>query len=640
MKTKFSRRAKSAVSILLTLCMILSVFTIAISSASAATAEDESVGATTWHDAWQTASATNFTMYFDNSLTQWESVKFKIGRNWAYDKDEKGYSIYDMTLVPGTNYIYSVTVESWSKYNDFYFVNGGTAGWHENSSVRNSDSQYTAFTTPMNFNLADSNFGNTFMFVGDESTVGTAAAPHETGVTGITGKGTVNSIDPTNNPPSSTNGSYFKNIYKENVTVAANDHATITAAYTYGDGGSLTNGLSSGDSKVLSGSTVTVTVVPEAGYVLTGITVTSANNAASTTLSNSGDSTFVTGRSTSIITATVSPATPQYCITGNYLNPEWGSPYLFYNETTGKYDTVRSVTTPTGTDNWFNTWQDNYVIGDSTGTTGVYSLTFKVKDDYEYNPKLCIYLKDVGQKAYIYNGTPYNTTSNDLTVPDAGIADNLYAYDLAASNAGGSLVLKPGQTYTITIDQTQCYDSTSPYGKITITTTDAYVDTVAKKKNYNATDRQYDSASDAAVSIGTASSSPYHGTKSGFTSRLTATEVNNNYTFTGWYDNAECTGTAVSTSKTYDVVNPGNSVTYYALFTQAMPTDYNVAITNQGGTISLTGGVDATGTSDSTAYAGATVGLKIENIDQVFLLLFGWFYGGIENRIKRSVKTC
>ena len=47
MKTKFSRRAKSAVSILLTLCMILSVFTIAISSASAATAEDESVGADT-----------------------------------------------------------------------------------------------------------------------------------------------------------------------------------------------------------------------------------------------------------------------------------------------------------------------------------------------------------------------------------------------------------------------------------------------------------------------------------------------------------------------------------------------------------------------------------------------------------------
>lgn len=615
MKTKFSRRAKSVVSILLTLCMVLSVFTIAISSASAATAEDESVGATTWHDAWQTVSATNFTMYFDNSLTQWESVKFKIGRNWKYDSDAIGYSIYDMTLVPGTDYIYSVTVDSWSKYNDFYFVNGGTAGWHNNSSVRNSDSQYTAFTTPMNFNLADSNFGKTFMFVGDESTVGTAAAPHETGVTGITGKGTVNSIDPTNNPPSSTNGSYFKNIYKENVTVAANDHATVTAAYTYGDGGSLTNGQSSGDSKVLSGSTVTVTVEPEAGYVLTGITVTSANNAASTTLSNSGDSTFVTGRSTSTITATVSPATPQYCITGNYLNPEWGSPYLFYNETTGKYDTVRSVTTPTGTDNWFNTWQDNYVIGDSTGTTGVYSLTFKVKDDYEYNPKLCIYLKDVGQKAYIYNGTPYNTTSNDLTVPDAGIADNLYAYDLAASNAGGSLVLKPGQTYTITIDQTQCYDSTSPYGKITITTTDAYVDTVAKKKNYNATDRQYDSASDAAVSIGTASSSPYHGTKSGFTSRLTATEVNNNYTFTGWYDNAECTGTAVSTSKTYDVVNPGNSVTYYALFTQAMPTDYNVAITNQGGTISLTGGVDATGTSDSTAYAGATVGLKIENID-------------------------
>ena len=123
MKTKFSRRAKSAVSILLTLCMILSVFTIAISSASAATAEDESVGATTWHTNWQQDKVSAVTVYFDNSLAQWENVKFKIGRHFTYGKESIGYTIYDMTLVEGTQYIYSATISNYQYYTDFYFVN-------------------------------------------------------------------------------------------------------------------------------------------------------------------------------------------------------------------------------------------------------------------------------------------------------------------------------------------------------------------------------------------------------------------------------------------------------------------------------------------------------------------------------------
>ena len=76
MKTKFSRRAKSVVSILLTLCMVLSVFTIAISSASAATAEDESVGADTTY------------YYMGNGVTgaEWGSGKAftSLGDNFYY----------------------------------------------------------------------------------------------------------------------------------------------------------------------------------------------------------------------------------------------------------------------------------------------------------------------------------------------------------------------------------------------------------------------------------------------------------------------------------------------------------------------------------------------------------------------------
>ena len=70
MKTKIGRRAKSALSILLTLCMILSVFTVGIASASAATADSEEVGASDLGTVW-----------FDNSVTKWSNVYCFVGKS-------------------------------------------------------------------------------------------------------------------------------------------------------------------------------------------------------------------------------------------------------------------------------------------------------------------------------------------------------------------------------------------------------------------------------------------------------------------------------------------------------------------------------------------------------------------------------
>ena len=590
MKTKFSRRAKSAVSILLTLCMILSVFTIAISSASAATAEDESVG--------KSDGIYYKRLYFGVPISWTDS----FSHLYAAAKQTNGFCVIlgELTESTAGSRLYVNTTNpnikghsSWGTENAYFFATNTsftTGVGYDNSDITSAviyDTGVSALEIVDELNNSDNNY---FFY-------------------STTGATTGGAIEKKYNNYGSQ--SYLANtsetFFKQSVSCSAGGSATVASwdfnNFVAASGDNTVKANSSGSEVYsIAGSKVTVTASANDGYVFEGFY---SDSSYSTPITSGVSGNVYTYNSKEVKTVYVKFELnePKFCLVGNDLEA------ILVN------GTVPEIVPGQGAYN--NEWQPKFVIGNSTGTAGVYSFTFTVKEkaQYAWDVQVGIRHYDDGQKGFIYNDEPYNVASADLIVPDAGISDGLYAYDLAASSGGGSLFLKQGQTYTITIDQTQRYNSSSPYGKITITTTDAYVDTVAKKKNYNATDRQYDSASDAAVSIGTASSSPYHGTKSGFTSTLTATVVNNNYTFTGWYDNAECTGTAVSTSKTYDVVNPGNSVTYYALFTQAMPTDYNVAITDPGGTISLTGGVASTGTSAFTAYAGATVGLKIENID-------------------------
>ncbi|MEE3491376.1 InlB B-repeat-containing protein [Ruminococcus sp.] len=313
--------------------------------------------------------------------------------------------------------------------------------------------------------------------------------------------------------------------------------------------------------------------------------------------------------------ATLTVYEPEYCLVGNDIRDQ----AFLIN------DLVPSTTTPTGTNNWFNTWQESFAVNTTTETPGVYKITFKVKDDYEWSPDVEIYQKSGSsgnQRGFILNGSAYNiSTHGDINVTDAGIdwSANLYAYPLGTP-AGGALLLKKGQTYTITIDQTQSYDSSSPYGKIKIETGDIFAETAAKKQTFNATDRDYDAVSDAADTVGTASSSPVHSTKPSMTSTLTATEVNPGYEFIGWYkDNPTCSGSpdidasACSVSgNTYTTsVTLSSSAKYYALFKQTQPTEYTITVNQPSyGEITLTGGVDSTSTNPTTAYQGATVSLN------------------------------
>ena len=702
MKTKFSRRAKSAVSILLTLCMILSVFTIAISSASAATAEDESVGADTTYyymgdgvDGAAWASGKEFTSLGDNFyyIEKDASGDFKITESASsYDvqyttidnscgdltldgggsnniTDAKDSTHYIMFFKSGNvNKIWSVSknpstyqyFKTWadalingngqeSRYGKVFF-NNAEANWTGNIYlVIGHDTwlrvhKMTALdgTDLYNYNLTDSGgfkgakyytFFSTSSELSNDYPSGTSKqkklyelmADESDKITNVstgyvlqsgssvhfqntsyiypykpTAAGSYQAFE--FEQSTSSPGSYFNKTQTVNVyTNGASDSSGGSVSYSgyriKSDGTSTA--LTSAENFPALTSEFTITATPATNFTFDGF-YSDASLTQKITTGVSGNAYTYTVEDTKTVYANFVLDTPLFCLVGNDIRDD-----AF---------TINGVTpakvTPDSDHNWFNTWQPAFAVN-NTVSSGVYSITFTVKEDFQWQADVGIMNRTDGQRAFYYDGREYNTAGDNIDVPDAGISDGLYVYPLAELSPGGSLNLKKGQTYTITIDQTKRLNADAPWGKITIEAKDAYVDTVAKKIAYNPTERRYDAVSDAAKTIGTVSSEPYHGTKGNFTSTLTATKVNNNYTFTGWFTNEECTGEPVSTLATYNVENPADSVTYYALFTQTAPTtDYEVNIsTPPGGVVELTGGVDSS--SPAKAYPGATVGVSL-----------------------------
>lgn len=670
MKTNLRQKAKSALSILLTLCMIFSVLTVGIASTSAAEIDNASVGSynvnakiyvekpSSWTNvsvivgksdystAYKMTKITGTNLYYKsvtwNGATEvgfmdadWgaeSNASQKISDRWG-GVSNKTSIIGDSDWKYESGNTYRVTI-SGSTPTSTYYSNGysdlnktltiRTAYSENGDSYSSTTTKYGTFSASSAYKLtADGTSGassvsqtnGTGSLITVKTNTATITQTANTGYTFVgwktslssTGSGVSSTYSFTNSGSDATVYAYYK---KTKTTLATPTNVKINTVSTYAvnAGDSSTTTLTwTGDSNA-SGYTIykdgtqvgTTSGASSTSYTLTNATASAGVYTVQATTTNTAtyeDSAISTS------SATLTVYEPVYSLSGNIINYE---ALTIGGSTPAK-------TTPTYPDTWFNQYQSTYAINNTTGTAGVYSLTFKVKEDYQWTPYVCIANSSNEQKAFIYNGTAYNTaTLGDLEVPDAGISSGLYLYPLASENAGGSLQLKAGQTYTITIDQRERFDSSSPYGKVTITATDAYVDAVAKKMAYNPTNRDYDSVSDAANTIGTATAVPYHGTKGNFTSTLTATVVNSNYSFTGWYDNADCTGTAVSTSATYNVENPANSVSYYALFTQSTPTDYAITVTQPGnsGTITFTGGVDATGTSSTTAYQGATVSMS------------------------------
>lgn len=676
MKTNLRQKAKSALSILLTLCMIFSVLTVGIASTSAAEVDNANTGASDLGTVW-----------FDNSITKWDNVYCFVGKS--------GYvRAYKLDAISGNSTVFSKYIGGFTDRTALFFASAAS------STMTNGTTSYSITTSKSTLtsgsytaNISEGSDDGSLFYVKSatnnstlyrQTTKYVLASGDSEGSSGLSTSSWSNTADVMNYNGSSYSITY-ENVAAGSYAVAVVKYNDWNTSYKYSAAGTGTgctlsdNGGNDHNLKItttaLSDITITLTssnkinvtatvkkISTPTNVKINDVTASSVNASSSTSstmswtaVSGAGsyeiykDGTQVgtsTTTSYSITNSTAnagsytvkavpsdtgyltsdasSPATltvyePQYCIVGNHVG--WGA-YLIDTNNDGQYETF-TPTDPTGTDNWFSTWQDDLVINNPTATPGVYSFTFKTKEkeDYDWDGfngiSLCIYLKDVGQKAFVLNGNVYNTSAHgDITITDAGIkdSDNLYAYDLAATTPGGSLKLKRGQTYTITIDQTKQYNSSSPYGKITITASDVFADVAAKKQVFNATSGSYESAVNCEASIGTASAQPVHNAGS-LSTTLTATVANANYDFYGWYTNADCTGTpAIAASactksdNTYTTsVTISETTEYYALFKQKQPSQYyTVTLTQPSyGTISTTGGV-----SGDQAYQGATVSLN------------------------------
>lgn len=586
MKTKIGRRAKSALAILLTLCMVFSVFTVGIASVGAATADSESVGASFRNTA---------RVYFDNSKTNWSAVylvygKDKYNDNWYYSTQ--------MAQISGTNLYYCNPSNDWSGNggNNLFFVDGTEETLPSGTKDFWADKRknFSHYTNTLDMSLSEN---TSYLFVPTNGTNNTGFSNSAS----ITDYSSLNKDLTIKSMYSSDGGS----TYAESTSTKYGTFSATNAVKMSGNGTSTASSISqtNGSATLSTARTNTATISQES----TSYRFMGWKESADTTGSDltTGTYSFTNTGSAKTVYAYYTTYEPLYSLSGNV---DKGSIKIG--------DTVITPTAPSGSASYWNTWQDQLVIGNPTATPGVYTLTFTANEDAERtgNPDVGLMTKTNGQKAFIYNGTAYNTSNSDLTVPDSGISSGLYVNNLG-NPAGGSLVLKRGQTYTITIDQTQRYnnDSSYPRGKITITTTDVFADVAAKKQAFNATNGEYADVANAESSIGTASAQPVHNAGS-LSTELTAVVANNNYEFVGWFNNAACTGdpaiaasACVKNGNTYTKQVTINKTTeYYALFRQKMPTQYTVTLTQPDyGEISTTGGV-----SGNKAYQGATVSLK------------------------------
>lgn len=680
MKSIIKRRAKSALAILLTLCMVMSVFTIGVVSASAATDNSEGVG-----------DNKNFTknsyFYVKNQAVDGWDANLWVSDSGVDIKLVSGDATYNMSLYDGTpgddDAVYRAKITTAGTYYGakFHRYNGSddwgnpTENWFKTTAgnymggtevAGNTGADYTLSYYAPRVNTA------TLTIPGAISGTGTSNNPYvllkgksytpslymETDDCGATGfvwqtsstysessttsstatadsenskayhTASLTAITPTAASSSNTALTYYTWCYQSakatahsstsksatvyykvvdqltkptwtstsvsankgsSVTLTVNNHDTIK-----GQDSGVTYELYKGSTKMTSGYTYN-----NGAFTINNVT---ANASYSVLAKASTGSNYIDSVKSGAATVTVYE--PTYCLVGNVDD-----------STIIKGGSVITPTAPSGSNSYWNTWQDQLIVNETTATPGVYRITVKINEEGRRDTaNIGLYLNGSGQKAFRLGSTNYNTSGKDLTITDDGIddSDNLYVNELG-SPAGGSIVLKKGQTYTITIDQTQRYNNSSsyPWGKITITTTDAFVDAFAKMQSFNATTGQYESITDATAAVGTASASPVHGSKTtGFNSTLTATRVNNNYAFQGWYSDAACTQ-SVSTEAAHSLTNVTESAQYYALFKQNEPSKYTVTADTPGsGTIDITGGV-----SNDQAYQGATISINASVTD-------------------------
>ena len=261
---------------------------------------------------YNTGSSVN--IYYDNSITQWSQVYFRIGRT-SYNAQTQ------MTLVSGTTYLYYISLSNWNDYEAFNFANN--YGWTNNNTIYENHN-YTAATVYKKFELSN----GSYYFKGTDATVGSAGKAHYGACVGATGNGT---------DGDTTRGNYTT--YSKTVTRSAVTNGNVKVDYvnTSRNAASIANGNTSSNATALIGSDITVTVTPSSGYYTKSI---SATNSSTTSANRSNTlTTTLTGNSTTTVTADI--LLPKYYLGG--LGNGWNQIEMT-SQGDGWYKVTKSLT--------------------------------------------------------------------------------------------------------------------------------------------------------------------------------------------------------------------------------------------------------------------------------------------------------
>lgn len=546
MKHKVKRVSKSSLSVVLSLCMLFSCFTAAFVATDAATIDSASVG----------MNISAGTLYVLDT-SSWGSVNMYY---WGSDWNNN----VDFSNISGTKIYYYTIGSTWTDL----------TGYKMRQTSANWDKAWSSDGT--------SDPGGTRWFTTDSTTAHSTLA-NMNGAAQV-----VTMIDSGSGYTQASDTSCVATVSGVNLANSATSTTSVTAS---------TGSSSSASINVAYGSKITYTAVDSGSYVFKGFSTTSSSSLPSSIHASGHQRTATAnnGSANSVVYAYFEKQSsdPDFAIIGDLdklatigssapdgVGHDWPGTGTFVKPTTSGQNALK------------------------TGSNGVYSLTFTTGDYSNIN----IGLYQIGadtQRGFYVDGTYYNTPGSDYTVPYNGVsaADNCYAVD-----GTGSIILQPDTEYTITIDQTQPLDSSNPYGKITITTNKKQITAVAKVKRRDTTTNLHGSVTNATAAMGTAVADPTVGT-TGFRSTLTATVTDtDNYTFSGWYSDENCT-TSVSANAEYTVSSVTSDVKYYALFLEnELPTLHFTATSGDNGTVSpasgtvLKGGSVTLTATPSTGY--------------------------------------
>ena len=327
---------------------------------------------TSWPESWQRlhdTDKTNATIYYDNSITQWTSVKFRIGRHWNYGDNKQGCTSYAMTKVTGTDNIYKVTGIAWNYYNAVYFTNGssGTDGdFKENTDIETVASQgFTAYTSPKGFDFGTN--ASTYYFIGQSATVGTTSAPQRVLCYGAAnGSGVSTASDYTT--------------YKKSVTNNSVDHGTVVVNWTNPSGTAQTIAEGATTADMLIGTKLTVAMTPDTLYGAGTATVTNAGNASSVTIP-AGGSTFTSGNTKTDVTGSFNRVETTHAITTS-VSPSGSGTISPANGTEVGESTATTITATPADSYQFSSWTFGDGITGASTTNATTTITTNASGDY------------------------------------------------------------------------------------------------------------------------------------------------------------------------------------------------------------------------------------------------------------------